>query len=51
MPRTMKEWKLGDPMINENDFWPDPNYKAEDPEKEKMVIELATRIKIGRAHV
>ncbi|MEE3432852.1 MAG: FAD-dependent oxidoreductase [Lachnospiraceae bacterium] len=31
-------------MINENDFWPDPNYKAEDPEKEKMVIELATRI-------
>ena len=44
MPRTMKEWKLGDPMINENDFWPDPNYKAEDPEKEKMVIELATRI-------
>ncbi|MDY5704492.1 MAG: FAD-dependent oxidoreductase [Lachnospiraceae bacterium] len=31
-------------MINENDFWPDPNYKAEDPEKEKMVLELATRI-------
>lgn len=44
MPRTMKEWKPGDPMINENDFWPDPNYKTEDPEKEKMVIELATKI-------
>ncbi len=44
MPRTLEEWKIGDPMINENDFWPDPNYKAEDPEKEKMVLELATRI-------
>jgi NADPH-dependent glutamate synthase beta subunit-like oxidoreductase len=44
MAKTMAEWKIGDPMINENDFWPDPNYKAEDPEKEKMVLELATRI-------
>ena len=44
MPRTLEEWKIGEPMINENDFWPDPNYKAEDPEKEKMVLELATRI-------
>ncbi len=43
-PRTMKDWKLGDPMINENDFWPDPNYKAEDPQKEKMVLALATKI-------
>ena len=34
----------GDPMINENDFWQDPNYVAEDPEKEKLVIELAKRI-------
>ncbi|MBP3815008.1 MAG: 4Fe-4S binding protein, partial [Butyrivibrio sp.] len=44
MAKTMAEWKIGDPMINERDFWQDPNYKAEDPEKEKMVIELATLI-------
>ncbi|RKM62526.1 FAD-dependent oxidoreductase [Butyrivibrio sp. CB08] len=31
-------------MINERDYWPDPNYKAEDPEKEKLVLELATLI-------
>ncbi|MBP3825978.1 MAG: FAD-dependent oxidoreductase [Butyrivibrio sp.] len=31
-------------MINENDFWQDENYVAEDPEKEKMVLELATLI-------
>ncbi len=44
MAKTMAEWKIGDPMINENDFWQDPNYVAEDPEKEKLVIELATMI-------
>ena len=44
MAKTMAEWKIGDPMINERDFWPDPNYKAEDPEKEKLVLELATLI-------
>ena len=44
MARKMAEWKIGDPMINENDFWQDENYVAEDPEKEKMVLELATLI-------
>ena len=44
MAKTMAEWKIGDPMINENDFWQDENYVAEDPEKEKMVLELATLI-------
>ena len=39
--KTMADWKIGDPMINENDYWQDPNYKAEDPEKEKLVLELA----------
>jgi NADPH-dependent glutamate synthase beta subunit-like oxidoreductase len=36
--------KLGDPMINENDYWQDPDYVAEDPEKEKLVLKLATMI-------
>ncbi|WP_091757867.1 FAD-dependent oxidoreductase [Butyrivibrio sp. INlla18] len=31
-------------MINENDYWQDPNYVAEDPEKEKLVLKLATMI-------
>ncbi len=44
MAKTMKEWKIGDPMINERDYWQDPNYVAEDPEKEKLVIELAKLI-------
>ncbi len=44
MAKTMAEWKIGDPMINENDYWQDPNYVAEDPEKEKLVLELATLI-------
>ncbi len=34
----------GDPMINENDYWQDPNYIAPDKEKEKLVLELATLI-------
>nr|WP_029231159.1 FAD-dependent oxidoreductase [Butyrivibrio sp. VCB2006] len=44
--KTMTEanWKIGDPMINENDYWQDPNYKAEDPEKEMLVLELAKLI-------
>ncbi|WP_071177502.1 FAD-dependent oxidoreductase [Butyrivibrio hungatei] len=31
-------------MINENDYWQDPDYVAEDPEKEKLVLKLATMI-------
>ena len=42
MPR--KEWRIGDPMINETDFWPDEAYHAEDKEKEKLVLKLATLI-------
>ena len=44
MGKSFAEWKIGDPMINENDYWQDPNYKAEDPEKEKLVTQLATLI-------
>ncbi len=44
MGKSLEEWKLGDPMINENDYWQDPNYVAEDPEKEKLVLKLATII-------
>ena len=40
----MKKWKLGDPMINEHDFWQDEDYVAPDKEKEKMVLKLATMI-------
>ena len=44
MGRSLEEWKIGDPMINENDYWQDPNYVPEDPEKEKLVTKLATLI-------
>ncbi len=44
MAKNVKEWKLGDPMINERDYWQDPDYVAEDPEKEKLVLKLATLI-------
>ncbi|MCR5342646.1 MAG: hypothetical protein K6E70_04645 [Butyrivibrio sp.] len=44
MRMNMKDWKIGDPMINENDYWQDPNYVAEDREKEKLVLKLATMI-------
>ena len=44
MGKSMAEWKPGDPMINEWDFWQDPNYVAEDPEKEQLVLKLATMI-------
>ena len=44
MPRSFEEWRVGDPMVNENDYWPDPDYKPEDPEKAKLVLKLATLI-------
>ncbi|MBQ5950769.1 MAG: pyridine nucleotide-disulfide oxidoreductase, partial [Lachnospiraceae bacterium] len=44
MGKSLAEWKPGDPMINEWDYWQDPNYVAPDPEKEKLVIKLATLI-------
>ncbi len=44
MGKSFAEWKPGDPMINERDYWQDPNYVAEDPEKEKLVLKLATLI-------
>ena len=44
MGKSLAEWKVGDPMINEWDYWQDPNYVAEDPEKEKLVKELAEMI-------
>ena len=40
----MKDWKPGDPMINEWDYWQDPNYVPDDPEKEALVLKLATMI-------
>ena len=44
MGKSIEEWKIGDPMINERDYWQDPNYVAPDKEKEKMVLKLATII-------
>ena len=44
MANSMKDWKIGDPMINERDYWQDPKYVAKDPEKEKLVLELAKLI-------
>ena len=44
MGKSMAEWKPGDPMINERDFWQDPNYVAEDPEKEQLVLQLGKLI-------
>ena len=44
MGKSLAEWQVGDPMINEWDYWQDPNYVAEDPEKEKLVKELAEMI-------
>ena len=38
MGKSIEEWKIGDPMINERDYWQDPNYVAPDKEKEKMVL-------------
>ena len=44
MGKSFEEWKVGDPMINERDFWQDPNYVAEDPEKEQLVLKLGMLI-------
>ena len=44
MGKSFAEWKPGDPMINEWDYFQDPDYVAEDPEKEKMVLQLAYMI-------
>ena len=44
MGKSLAEWKIGDPMINEWDYWQDPNYVAEDPEKEQLVKALAEMI-------
>ena len=44
MGKSLDEWKVGDPMINERDFWQDPNYVAEDPEKEQLVLKLGMLI-------
>ena len=44
MGKSLEEWKIGDPMINAGDYWQGPNYVPEDPEKEKLVIKLATLI-------
>ena len=40
----MAAWKIGDPMINEHDFWPDEDGKPADKEKEKMILKLAAII-------
>lgn len=39
----MAKWKVGDPMINEHDYWPEEE-KPKDPEKAKMILKLATII-------
>ena len=44
MGKSLAEWKPGDPMINEWDYWQDPDYVPEDPEKEKLVTKLAIMI-------
>ena len=44
MGKSLAEWKPGDPMINEWDYWQDPDYVAPDPEKEELVLKLATLI-------
>ena len=44
MGKSIEEWKIGDPIINKNDYWQDPNYVAEDKEKEQLVLKLATLI-------
>ena len=47
MGKSLEEWKVGDPMINERDFWQDPNYVAEDPEKEQLVRVAKECLEIG----
>lgn len=43
-PDYRDEWKPGDPMINEWDYWQDPDYVPKDKEKEKLVLKLAAMI-------
>ncbi len=43
-PDFRKDWKPGDPMINEWDYWQDPDYVPADPEKEKLVLKLVYMI-------
>ena len=44
MGKSFDEWKIGDPMINEGDYWQDPNYVPADPEKAELVKKLAEMI-------
>ena len=44
MGKSFEEWKIGDPMINERDYWQDPNYVPSDPEKARLVKKLAEMI-------
>ena len=37
MGNGMKDWKIGDPMINERDYWQDPDYVAEDPKRSNLL--------------
>ena len=44
MGKSFEEWKIGDPMINERDYWQDPNYVPADLEKARLVKKLAEMI-------
>ncbi len=44
MGKSFDEWKMGDPMINEGDYWQDPDYVPADPEKAELVKKLAEMI-------
>ena len=44
MGKSIDEWKMGDPMINEGDYWQDPDYVPADPEKAELVKKLAEMI-------
>ena len=44
MGKSFAEWKTGDPMINERDYWQDADFKPEDPEKDELVKKLAILI-------
>ena len=44
MGRSFEEWKPGDPMINERDYWQDPDFVPADPEKDRLVKKLAIMI-------
>ena len=44
MGKSFDEWKLGDPIINEGDYWQDPDYVPADPEKAELVKKLAETI-------